>query len=62
MAVVLEAIWSDGQSKSETDDQVVPFEGDWSDGQSVLFVVYTAAVGVSIPVLLHHYQQIARNT
>jgi len=45
MAVILEAIWSDGESKSETADQTVAFAGDWSDGQSIIRVVYEAAGG-----------------
>lgn len=42
MAVVLENIWSDGESKSKTADQAVPFAGDWSDGVSIVGVVYSA--------------------
>ena len=49
MAVILEAIWSDGESKSETADQTVAFAGDWSDGQSIVYVTYTAAVGGVAP-------------
>ena len=53
MAVVLEAIWSDGESKSETADQTVAFAGDWSDGQSIIRATYEAAApSIYIPQIM----------
>ena len=60
-AVVLEAVWSDGQSKSETADQTVAFAADWSDGVSIVFVVYSAAVvGIPMAVYQQHRRKAAR--
>lgn len=44
VSVMLEALWSDGQSKAKTLDQIVPFEADWSDGQSIVYVISNVEV------------------
>ena len=56
MTIKLENIWSDGQSKSKTVDQTVPFAGDWSDGQSIMFVAYST-LSTFLPINIILQQQ-----
>lgn len=50
MAKVLDAYWSDGQSKNETADDTLPIGADWSDGESI---VLAAAQAVGAEYVSH---------
>lgn len=50
--VVLKAAWSDGESKAEVPQKIMPFKAEWSDGSSIIIITYTTLTGA---ILMYHY-------